>query len=455
MDKAQQLGTESIGKLLIKFSVPAMIGMIVMASYNIVDRIFVGQGVGALALSGITVTFPLMLIGMGFGMLVGIGSTALVSIRLGEQKKDEAELILGNAFTLSVIIGVALTIFGYLTLEPMLILFGAEGEVLVFAKQFADIFIFAALFQMISFSLNYTIRGQGDPKTAMATLIISAVINVILNPIFIFVLHLGIRGSAYASVIAQFISAVWILSYFFSKRSLLRLHFKNMKLNFRIVKGITSIGVSAFSMQIAGSVVMIIFNTELAQHGGNLAIAAMGIGNSIGMMILMPIFGLNQGVQPILGYNYGAKQFDRVMKALKLATIAATIICVSGFIVVNLFSTSIVMMFCHNDAKLLEIGSHGLRILLLMCPIIGFQIISTSYFQAIGKPIHSLILTLSRQVIFLIPLLLILPRYFQLEGVWMSAPIADGVSSTLAFIFLFFEIKRLTAKHEIQKVIAG
>jgi putative MATE family efflux protein len=443
MDNLKILETEKISKLIMKFSLPAIVGMIVFASYNLVDRFFVGRGVGPLAISAITVAFPMMIIFGAFGMLVGVGATALISIKLGEKNKDEAEKILGNAFLLSIILSIILSFLGYLIMTPALILFGGTGEVLKYAEEYLFIIILGTVFQTITFVNNAMIRGEGNPRMAMFTILISGILNIILNPIFIFWFHLGIKGSASATFVSQVIGSIWVTQYFLNGRGVLKLHFKNMKLQKNIILGIFSIGMSPFAMQIAGSVVTILFNNSLLKYGGDLAIAAMGIGNSLIMFLLMPIFGLNQGIQPIFGYNFGAKQYKRVKRTLKLSVYLASLTCFVGFLVIIIFSEKILMVFSGNNLELVDIGAHGLRIIVLMLPAVGFQIISANFFQSIGKAQKSLIITLSRQVLVLIPLLLILPPIFKLNGIWMSAPIADAISGIIAYVFILGEVKKL------------
>jgi putative MATE family efflux protein len=443
MDKTLRLEKDRIGKLLLDFSLPAMIGMIVMASYNVVDRIFVGRGVGSLAISGVTVTFPIIIIFMAFGMLVGIGATANISIKLGEKKLEIAEKILANAFTLAIIISVILMIVGYTFMDTLLVAFGASEDVLPYAKDYTHVLLAGTIFQAISFSLNNIIRGEGNPVMAMKTMLISGILNIILNPFFIFVLHLGIKGSALATVISQFVSAVWVMSYFFGRKSHVKFHFKYLKLEKDIVLKIFSIGMSPFSMQIAAGTIFVIFTKSLAHYGGDLAIAAMGIGMAIINFILMPIFGINQGIQPIIGYNYGAKLYERVKKVMRLATIVSTSICVFGFLAVMFFSEFIVGIFSKDDFQLIEMGSHALRVFLIMLPVVGFQVVNAGYFQAVGKAYSAMVLTLFRQVIMLIPMLFILPHFFQLEGIWLAEPVSDGVSAVLSFIIIYFEWKRL------------
>lgn len=314
MDKSKQLGEESIGRLLLQFSVPAIIGMLVNALYNIVDRIFVGNGVGLLAISAITIAFPITLIIMAFGMLIGVGAGATISIKLGQNKKDEAEYILGNALVLLIITSALISILGLIFIEPLLRIFGASNNIIPLAKQYVSIILTITLIQNIGFGLNYIIRSEGNPKMAMITMIMGGILNTILNPIFIFVLGAGIRGSAIATAIAQTICSVWILHYFFNGKSLLKIKIKYLKPEWNIIKQIFAIGMSPFLLQLVSSSVTIILNNSLKSFGGDTAIAVMGIINSIMFLIFMPILGINQGSQPIIGYNYGAKNYTRVKK---------------------------------------------------------------------------------------------------------------------------------------------
>ena len=429
-----------------KFSIPAIVGMLVNALYNVVDRIFIGRGVGKLALTGVTVTFPIANIILAFGMLVGIGTAALISIKLGQQKKEEAEHILGNALTLIIISSIIVTGLGLLFLEPMLIKFGASSETLPYAKEYITIILIGVIFQNIGFGLNNTIRSEGNPRIAMYTMLIGGVLNTVLDPLFIFVFNMGTKGAAIATVISQAVNTLWVLYYFLGGKSVLKIHYKNLKLNFKVVMSIFAIGMSPFSMQIAASIVTIISNRSLVKYGGDLALGSMGIIMSIIMMVLMPIFGINQGCQPIIGYNYGAKKYHRVKHTLKLAILAATIITTTGFIIIQLFPVQFISIF-NKDPELIAIGVHGIRVYLFMTPVIGFQIVSSNYFQAIGKAKISIFLGLSRQVIILIPLLFVLPRFFGLNGVWMSGPTSDALASILTAIFLLVEIKHLNKLH--------
>lgn len=443
MDNPKMLGEKSVGRLLWDFSLPAITGMLVNALYNVVDSIFVGHGVGAIGLAAVTIAFPVMIILMGFGMLVGVGATTLVSIRIGQQKKEEAEKILGNALVLVLLLSVCLSGILLVFLDPILVQLGAGPDVLPYARDFTRIILAGSIFMFTGFGLNNIIRAEGNPKTAMMTMIISAVLNTILNPLFIFGIGLGIRGSALATVLSQLVSACWVLGHFLGPNSFLKFRRKHLSLDRTIVANIFSMGASSFFMQVAASIVAGLLNFTLSAYGGELAVAAMGIINRVSMLMLMPLFGIGQGMAPIVGYNYGARNYDRVKETAKKAATVATIVAVAGFVFIEIFDTYIIRLFS-SEAELIQLGAAGLKLFLLMLPIIGFQIIGSMFFQAIGKPIQSLLLSMSRQILILIPLLFILPKFLGLEGVWLAGPASDLGSTLLTGLLLFFELRRLT-----------
>lgn len=452
LDRSKQLGEEKVLDLLVKFSIPAIIGMLVNALYTIVDRIFVGNGVGSLGMAAAAIGLPISFILMAFSMLVGIGANTLVSIRLGEQKKEEAEKIMGNALVLLIIIPIVLTIIGLSFLEPLLKLLGASEAVMPYAKTFNSIILLGSTLQTIGFGMNNFIRSEGNPKIAMFTMIIGAVLNSILNPLFIFVLDMGIAGSATATVISQGVSAVWVLHYFIGGKSMLKLHVRNLRLKLDTIGKILSLGTAPFLMQLASSVLNAIMNNSLIAYGGDVAVSAMSAVMSINMLFLMPIFGINQGAQPIIGYNYGAQKYNRVKETLKIAIFAATVIVTAGFAVTQLFSQQLIAVFNSKDAELISIGSHALKTFMIFMPIIGFQIVSSNYFQAVGKPLQASLLSLSRQILLLIPAMLILPRYYGLDGVLYSGPLADLVSSLITGALLFYELRHLNGKHQNMQI---
>lgn len=443
MERSVKLEDKKISKLLMEFSIPAIVGMLVNSMYIVIDRIFIGRVVGAFAISGVSLTFPISILIMAFGMLVGIGAAARISIKLGQKKKDDAEQILGNAMVLLVIVGIIVTFFGLLFVNPMLRAFGSSDNTIVYARQFITILLAGCIFQIIGFGLNNIIRSEGDPKKAMTTMLIGAICNIVLDFIFIYILHFGIRGAAVATVISQFVSMVWVVHYFIKGKSLLKIRRSNLSLKKDIIISIFTIGMSPFAMQLAASLVNVILNRSLGIYGGDLAIGALGIINGITTVVLMPIFGINQGAQPIIGFNYGSRQYARVKETLKLAIIAGTTISTAGVIIAHVFPTALVGFFNQSDKSLTNIAVNGLKLFMIMFPVVGFQVVSSNFFQAIGKAKVSMFLALLRQVIILIPMLFILPRIFGLNGVWISAPVSDGISSILTAFFLFFQLKKL------------
>lgn len=448
MDRSKQLGEEKVSRLLFKFSIPAIVGMLVNALYNVVDRIFIGNGVGSLGIAGITIAFPVMLVMMAFAMLVGIGANSLVSIRLGQNRKEEAEVIFGNAITLLIVFSITITVLGLVFLDPMLKLLGASDQILPYARDYLKIILIGTVFQSTGMGLNNFIRSEGNPKIAMYTMLIGALVNTVLDPIFIFLFHWGMEGAAFATMLAQAVSSIWVFAYFLRGKSLLKIRRCNLKIKPIITRSILALGIAPFAMQLSAGVLNMIMNKSLAFYGGDTAISGMGVVNSIVTLMIMPIFGINQGVQPIIGYNYGAKKFDRVKEAYKLAVIFATAIVVIGFIATRLFPVQMVSMFNSKDKELIAFGTIAIKRFMMFLPLIGFQIVSSSYFQAVGKPKHSTFLGLSRQVLILIPALLILPRFFGIMGVLSAGPLADLLSSLITGTFIFIEMKKLDEKHE-------
>lgn len=443
MDRSKRLGEGSIPRLLLTFSAPAVVGMLAQALYNIVDRIFIGQAIGPLGIAGATVSFPFMLILLAFGMLVGFGATALVSIRLGEQQPDKAEQVLGNATVLLAGVTAVLSVVGLIFIDPLLVLFGASEQVLPYARDYLQVIVLGAVFQSLGFGLNAVIRGEGNPRIAMITMLIGALLNVVLDPLFLFGFGWGMRGAAAATVLSQAVCATWVFSYFAGGRSLLRLRRGNLSLRWSVCRSIIVIGSPPFAMQLAASVLNAVLNNQLGRYGGDLAISAMGIIWAIVMFIAMPIVGINQGAQPIIGFNYGARKYDRVLRALLTAILAATVVSTSGFLVVMIFPERVIALFSRNDPALQQLGTHAMRTCLLMLPIVGFQIVSANYFQAVGKPEKAMLLTLSRQVLLLIPAILILPQFFGLNGLWAAFPAADLGSSLWTGAWLLVELRYL------------
>jgi len=438
---SSHLANDNIGKLIWRYSLPAVIGTVVMSLYNIVDRIFIGQGVGALAISGLALTFPFMTVLMAFGMLVGAGAASRISITLGEKDKDKAEKILANALVLTLIISGTVVIVSYIFMNDILLLFGGSEKTVRYAQDYMRIIIPGGILSALNFGFNNIMRASGYPHKAMYTMLICAVINIVLDPIFIFVFNMGIQGAAYATNISFLVGTIWVLTHFMQKDSIIRFHRENFRLQKDIIKSIVSIGMSPFSMQIATSFIIVLINTTLIRHGGDLAIGAFGIINSINTLVVMVLIGLNQGMQPIIGYNYGAKLYDRMFKTLKYGVIVATCMSTLGFILGTFFPAVLVSLFT-RDLELQSIATNALRISVMMFPIIGIQIIVTNFFQSIGKAKISIFLSLTRQFLFLVPCVLFLPSAFGLNGAWASMPVSDGLSTIVSVITIFYFIRQ-------------
>jgi len=382
---------------------------------------------------------------MAFGMLIGAGSAARISITLGENNREKAEKILANAFTLTLIISGTVVILSYIFMSDLLRLFGGTEKTIRYAEDFMRIIIPGGIFSALSFGFNNIMRASGYPKKAMYTMIICAVLNAVLDPVFIFWFHWGIQGAAMATNISYIVGTVWVLSHFMKKDSNLRFKRKNFRLEKDIVLSIISIGLSPFSMQLAASFVIILVNATLIHYGGDLAIGAFGIINSINTLIVMVIIGLNQGTQPIIGYNFGAKLYDRMFKTLKYAVIIATGLTTIGFITGTFIPAFMASMFT-RDTELQSIATKALRISVIMFPIIGFQIVVTNFFQSIGKARISIFLSLTRQFLFLVPCLLILPPIYGLTGAWSAMPVSDGFSTIISMITIFYYIRKFKFK---------
>lgn len=443
MEKVNELGNAKIGRLMLKFFIPAFVGVFVNALYNIVDRIFIGQGVSAEALSGISVVFPIMLIMMGFGMLIGIGSGVYVSINLGRKNRERAEKTLGTGFTLMVLVSVLIMILIYIFKVPILRSFGSTEETFTFANDYLNIILAGTPFMIIGFSMNNIIRSEGNARIAMYSMLISAGTNIILDPIFIFWLDMGVKGAAYATVISMFILTVWVVAHFVGKQSVIKLKRRNINIRWDISYEIVAIGMAPFTMQIANSVVQGLINRKLIVFGGDLAVGAMGIINSVMSLIIMAIVALNMASQPIIGYNFGAKSVVRVKETLRISLIGATIIAMVSFVLVESMPGLLVQLFNTDSPELYSISVHGLRLVLLALPVIGFQVVASHFFQAVGKARIAMFVTLFRQVIGLIPLLFILPEFYGITGIWLAYPLADLMAAIVVSVFLIRAWKKL------------
>ena len=443
----KELGTEDVGRLLWRYSVPAIVGTMVASLYNIIGRMYIGLGVGALAISGLALTFPFMNFLSAFSLVVGAGASARISIRLGEGDRDRAEHILGNALVLTFIISAVIILFSMLFLNPILYMFGGSENTFHYAREYMEIIIPGTILSALLFGFNNIMRAAGYPRKAMITMIISAVINIALAPVFIFGFKMGIAGAAWATIAAYFVGMVWVMSHFFKKTSNLRFKRKNLKLDKQIVQSILSIGMSPFSMQIASSITIIIMNRALIVHGGDLAVGALGIQNGITTLVVMFIIGLNQGAQPIWGFNFGARNYGRMFEALKKTAVAATLVSTAGFILGTFCPYMLAGMFT-TDVELRTMAARALRISVMVFPLIGSQIVFTNFFQSIGKAKTSMLLSLTRQVLFLIPSLILLPPIFGLDGVWSAMPLSDLLAVAVTTSTLIFFIKKFKNENQ-------
>lgn len=443
-NKHQFMGSEKITKLLIQFSLPAIIGMLVNALYSIVDRIYIGniKDVGHFAIAGVGLTFPVTIFVFAFAVLIGLGGATNISLNLGKKQKDEAEHYLGNAICFGTIISTIIGILVIIFMEGLVDKLGGSENTSKYTIEYLRIVAIGFPATIVGYVANAGIRSDGNPKMSMVTLLIGAIINIVLDPIFIFGMDMGVSGAAWATIISQYISAAWTIYYFRSKFSGLKLYMKDLLLKWERIKNIMAMGSAPFALQLGSSLVNYTFNHTLKIYGGDNSIGAMAIIQAIVIFLAMPIFGINQGLQPILGYNYGAKLYARVREALRKAILGASIICIFDFIVIQFLSKYFIFIFTREKA-LLDIASFGLRINTIMFPIIGFQIISSVYFQAVGKPKLSLFISLSRQIIILIPCIIVMSRLFGLTGIWFAAPTSDFISTVITFILIKREMKIL------------
>ena len=444
-----ELGTERIGKLLTQYAVPAIIAMTASSLYNMVDSIFIGHGVGPLAISGLAVTFPLMNLAAAFGSLVGVGASTLISVKLGQKDYDTAHKILGNVVVLNLLIGIVFTIVTLAFLDPILYFFGASEATLPYARDYMVTILLGNVVTHMYLGLNSVLRSAGHPQKAMLATIFTVVVNTILDPVFIYGFGWGIRGAAIATILAQILSLIWLFKIFCNKTEVLHFHRGIYRLKRVLVENIIGIGLAPFFMNVASCFIVILINKGLKLYDGDLAIGAFGIVNRISFLFVMIVMGLNQGMQPIAGYNFGAKQYHRVNQVMKLTVIAATLITTTGFLVGELMPKLAVSAFT-NDETLINISAQGLRIVVMFFPIIGFQMVTSNFFQSIGMARKAIILSLSRQVLILIPCLIILPMFWDAKGVWLSMPISDAAASIIAAIMLYKQFQTFK-RHAIEQ----
>ena len=442
-----ELGTKPVGKLLMQYAIPAIIAMTAASLYNMVDSIFIGQGVSAMAISGLAITFPFMNLTSAFGAAIGIGASTCLSVKLGQKDYSTAQRILGNTFTLNLIIGLSLTLVCLLFLNPILRFFGASDQTIVYARDYMEVILAGNAISHMYFGLNAVLRAASKPRQAMFATIFTVAFNAVLDPLFIFGLELGIRGAAYATILSQAVALTWQLKLFSNKAELI--HFKRgtFRLRRNLVRNIIGVGMSPFAMNVCACVVVIFINTGLVQYGGDLAVGAYGIANKVAFIFVMITMGVNQGMQPIAGYNYGSQQLDRLLRVLKLSVIAGTVVMTSGFLLATLAPYPCARLFT-SDKTLIAMSIRGIRIVMLSFPIVGCQMVITNFFQSIGKARISMFLSLSRQLLFLIPMLIILPKHFGVDGVWISMPMADTVSAGVAIAMMTVYMRKFNRQHK-------
>lgn len=438
---ATELGTLPIRKLLTQYSIPGIIAMTAASLYNMIDSIYIGQGVGAMAISGLALTFPFMNLAAAFGSLVGVGAATLISVRLGQKDYDTAQSILGNVVLLNVIIGLAFGFISLIFLDPILYFFGASAETLPYAREYMEVILLGNVITHGYLTLNSVLRSIGYPRLSMNATILAVIINTILNPLFIYGLDWGIRGSAIATVLAQTISLLWQMKVFNNPKELV--HFKRgiYKLKGSIVRDTLGIGMSPFLMNSCACLIVILINRGLGHYGGDLAIGAYGIVNRVVFLFIMIVIGLNQGMQPIAGYNYGAQKYDRVLKVLKVTMLWGTLVTTLGFLVGELMPEWCARAFT-TDKELIDISAKGMRIIVMFYPLIGMQMVTTNFFQSIGQAGKSIFLSLTRQLLFLVPLLLVLPQFMGVKGVWLAMPMADAISCIVTGTMLVIQYRK-------------
>ena len=441
-EKALILGRERIGKLLMQYALPAVVAQIASSLYNVVDRIFIGQGVGSLAISGLALTFPFMNLAAAFGALVGVGASTLISIKLGEKDYRTARLVLGNVIILNIILGIGFTIVCLPFLEPLLYALGGSNETVPYAKEYMRIILLGNVFTHLYLGLNAVLRSSGYPEKAMYVTIASVALNAVLDMLFIFVFHWGIAGAAWATVITQILTTLVLVFMLLKRNKVVYITRECFHLKRKIVSQACAIGASPFFTNLVGCLIVIVVNLQLQKYGGDLAIGAYGIINSVAFMVLMVILGITQGMQPIVGYNYGAKNYSRVLRCLKLAMVCGLIVASVGFLLSELLPGFIAMAFT-SDEKLIELTIPGFRIFMVAAPLIGLQVVASNFFQSIGLAKKAIFLSLTRQLLFLLPGLYLFPLVMGLDGIWFAAPVSDFCAFVITMIMLYYQVAKM------------
>ena len=444
-----ELGTKPVGSLLMQYAIPAIVAMVASSLYNMVDSIFIGQGVGPMAISGLAITFPFMNLSGAIGACIGVGASTYLSVKLGQKDYSMAQRILGNSVVLKIITGIIFGAICLLFLDPILRFFGASDNTLPYAHEYMVVILLGNVFTHLYFGMNALLRAASKPKQAMYATIFTVVLNTALDPIFIYTLDMGIRGAALATILSQTTALCWQIKQFSNPHELL--HFKRgiYKLDWSIIKNILAIGVSPLAMNTCSCIIVIFINTALVKYGGDMAVGAYGIANRIGFLFFMIVMGINQGMQPIAGYNYGAMHFDRMLKVLKLSMISATAIMAFGWLVGELMPYPCARLFT-TDAELIEQAVKGIRLNMIAFPLIGSQAVITNFFQSIGKAKISIFLSLSRQMIFLLPLLVALLPMLGVDGVWLALPASDTVAFIVTWIIMIRYMRKFKLQHQKQ-----
>lgn len=445
MDNKQatlELGTKPVGKLLLQYATPAIIAMTASSLYNMVDSIFIGQGVNATAISGLAITFPFMNLSGAFGAAIGVGASTLISMKLGQKDYAAARHLLGNAVSLKIITGLLLMTVCLVFLDPILRFFGASDATLPYARDYMQIIMLGNVFTHLYFGMNAVLRSASKPKPAMYATMFTVALNTILDPIFIWGFHWGIRGAAIATILSQMTALCWQISIFFNKNELLHFERGTFRPKWNLIKNILGIGMSPFAMNACACIVVIFINNQLVSYGGDAAVGAYGIANRIAFIFFMVVMGINQCMQPIAGYNYGAQQMDRVMQVLKYSIIGGVAVMTIGWLVGELLPYPCARAFT-NDPQLIAMSIDGIRINMLAFPLIGYQAVITNFFQSIGKARISIFLSLSRQMLFLIPLIAILPNFYGVNGVWAALPTSDSIAFVVTLILMIGYMRKV------------
>ena len=456
-EKSEFLGEENIRKLLFKLSTPVIIGMLVQAIYNVVDTLFVGMAYGTdslQAIGGLSIAFPVQMIIMAFGVVLGTGGSSIISRALGARENEKAERVLGNVFSLSLILSVLIAIPCLFYLDPILKVFGATAGVLPYARDYLKIIISGGIFFVFGVAVQNIVRAEGNARLAMNAMLIGGGLNILLDPLFMFGFGMGVKGAAIATVLSQAVASVWLLLYCLKGKGAVRFRSETLKLDLGIIKEIGAIGIGSFVMQASSSVMMIFVYNALAIYGGDVAIAVFGVVIKINSFIFLPLMGMGFGLQPIVGFNYGAKRYDRIVEAVKLSLAVTTAFGLLGMLIIYLFTEQILGLFS-TDPQYLEMGKTAVRIMVLGTPLIGLSVVTSILFQALGKAKPAFLLSISRQLLFLIPAVILLPRLYDLPGVWVAFPVSDFLAFMLSGFLLFRVYRIFKERKDSSKISAG